>query len=62
MRLWFCADTVAETISLDALRLLFTSLGENVPSFEMSLFLVMAESPSSTLEILRALVPIFAWA
>ena len=58
--LWFCAETVAETISLDALRLLFTSLGEKVPNFEMSLFLVMTDSPSSTLEILRALVPIFA--
>jgi hypothetical protein len=58
--LWFCAETVAETISLDTFRLLFTSLGEKVPSFEMSLFLVMAESPSSTREILRALVPMFA--
>lgn len=62
IRLLFYAETVAETISLEALRLLSACLGENAPSLDILLSLEITESPSSTLEILRALVPMFALA
>lgn len=51
---------MAETISLDTFMLLFASLGEKVPSFDMFSFLLITDRPSSTLEILRALVPTLA--